>query len=49
MVKKLNLKFDLCEKQRKKGFWNGLKIGLAIGAGVTITITLVIPVIKAIF
>jgi len=49
IIKKLNMKFDLCEKQRKKGFWNGLKTGLAVGAGLTVTITLIIPAIKAIF
>jgi hypothetical protein len=49
MVKALDLKFERCEKQRKKGYWNGLKLGLAIGAGITITFTLIIPVIKAIF
>jgi hypothetical protein len=49
IVKAQDLKFDRCEKQRKKGYWNGLKLGLAIGAGITITFTLVIPMIKAIF
>ncbi len=49
IVKALDLKFERCEKQRKKGYWNGLKLGLALGAGLTITFTLVIPIIKAIF
>jgi hypothetical protein len=49
IVKAKDLKFDLCEKQRKKGYWNGLKLGLAIGAGLTVTFALIIPAIKAIF
>lgn len=49
IVKKQDIKFTKSEKQRKKSFWSGLKIGLAIGAGLTVTITLIIPAIKAIF
>ena len=49
IVKNQDIKFTKSEQQRKKSFWSGLKLGLAIGAGLTVTITLVIPAIKAIF
>lgn len=49
IVKAKDLKFDLCEKQRKKGFWRGLKTGLVIGGGITITFVIILPLIKSIF
>ncbi len=49
IVKKQDIKFAKSEKQKRKSWWNGLKIGLAIGGGLTITIGIIIPAIKAIF
>jgi Fe2+ transport system protein B len=49
MVKKLDLKFEKSEKQRKKGWLRGLGTGLMIGAGITVTFMIVIPAIKKIF
>lgn len=49
IVKKKDKKYDLSEKHRKKSFWHGLKIGLVIGAGITITIVIIIPLIRWIF
>ena len=41
-------KYDRSEKQRKKSWFNGLFIGFAIGAGITVTIVIVIPLIRLI-
>ena len=49
IVEAQDKKFVLCEKQRKKSFWSGLKIGLTVGAGITVTFVIILPAIKAIF
>lgn len=49
MVKRLDLKFERSEKQRKKGWLRGFGTGLLIGGGITITFVIIIPAIKAIF
>jgi len=49
IVKRQDTKFNLSEQHRKKSFWKGLLIGVAIGGGVTVTFVIVIPLIKSIF
>lgn len=49
IVKKQDIKFTKSERQRKKSFWKGLVIGVAIGGGITVTFVIVIPLIKSIF
>ena len=47
IIERKDEKFTLCQSQKKKSFWSGLKIGLVIGGGITITFVIVIPMIKA--
>lgn len=49
IVKSTEKKFTRSEQQRKKSFWRGLVIGVAIGGGITVTLVIVIPLIKSIF
>ena len=49
IVKRTETKFTKSEQQRKKSFWKGLVIGVAIGGGITVTFVIVIPLIKSIF
>lgn len=49
IVKKQDLKFVRCEKQRKRNFLKGAIIGVIIGAGIVVTIVIVVPLIKLIF
>lgn len=49
IIEATDQKYIRCEKQRKKSFWKGLKLGLAIGGGITVTFVLILPAIKAIF
>jgi len=44
--KRKDKKFELSEKQRRKSWWNGLKIGLVIGGGLTITFVIIMPLIR---
>lgn len=47
--KRKDTKFIKSERQRKRSFWKGLVIGVAIGGGITITFVIIVPAIKAIF
>ena len=46
MIKKQDIKFAMSEQRGKKSWFNGLFLGLAIGAGITVTIAIVIPLIR---
>lgn len=48
IVKKQDIKFAKSERQRRKSLWRGLVIGVTIGGGITITLVIVVPLIKAI-
>lgn len=49
IAKNENQKYERSEKQRKKSYFKGILLGLTIGAGITITIVLIIPLIRWIF
>jgi len=49
VVKREEQKYERSEKQRKKSYFKGILLGLTIGAGLTITIVLIIPLIRWIF
>lgn len=49
IVKSTEKKFTRSEQQRKKSFWKGLLLGVAIGGGITVTFVIIIPAVKAIF
>ncbi len=42
-------KYERSEKQRKRSYFKGVVLGITIGAGITITIVLIIPLIRWIF
>lgn len=46
IIEEKDFQFDLCEKRKKKSFWSGLKIGFVLSVSITVTIVVVIPVIK---